>query len=581
MSNYNEAQASEPARPAPAPMPLRLPLALSAALLVGALAAPPALAQSAEAVVVREAIAEYQRTGRARVLEVGQTILVPYGQVDPVLKTALLRTTLIELGPNEWVVDRFMGDTLRWDVDFGTVGTEQSFRQIVSVKPTDQDLTTSLILTTNVGRIYQLTLDSEPYPGIQRTQNPTDIPYTAHVKFYYPDEPQAALGGVMTAAGLAAGAFGDPNAEPLRTAAYVIEADEGFPCPPVSAGDNGTHLRLVFPDHTESLACAQRFPLYAVDDEGALNLLNYAVEGGNTYVADRVPAEARVLYRTDSGALRQVRIRNTSVSRWRGPRGVEVGLGIGAALPSGGGAFQRTYAPGLDLALSGGLRATRSLTVGVEAGYRALGANAAFVGGAVEFALNEALAPALRRQLAGSGAIGADESVVLFSRGARSEVTTTRLSAFGRLSLAPEGRVDPYLGVRVGVLRRSATPATFQASGLVVGADGVRRQSPALTEALAASFAGRGGAASLGSAEAEAFAALLRGEFGSEYELPAWVAGETDPATGLDLGASFGLAVRATRSVRVYVEGEYAYAPTGTRPDRALIPLHIGARVGF
>ncbi len=87
---------------------LSLRLLLLAVLLVPAAAS----AQSAESLVVRDAIAEYQRTGRARVLEVGQTILVPYGQVDPVLKTALLRTTLIELGRNEWVVDRFMGDTL-------------------------------------------------------------------------------------------------------------------------------------------------------------------------------------------------------------------------------------------------------------------------------------------------------------------------------------------------------------------------------------------------------------------------------------------------------------------------------------
>ena len=565
-------------------MSVRPLLRLFAALSLTALAGLPAFAQSAEDVVVREAIDEYRRTGRARVLEVGQTILVPYGQVDPVLKTALLRTTLIELGRNEWVVDRFMGDTLRWDVDFGTVGTEQSFRQIVSVKPTDQDLTTSLVLTTSTGRIYQLTLDSEPYPGIERTQNPTDIPYTAHVKFYYPDEGSAdGLVSLAGATGLAGGqggfadqgGFVDPNGLPLNTAAYVIDADEGFPCPPISAGDNGTHLRLHFPDHTESLACAQRFPLYAVDDEGALTLLNYAVEGGNTYVADRVPAETRVLYRTDSGALRQVRIRNTSMKRWRGPRGIEVGAGLGAALPSGGGPFQQAYAPGLDVSATAGSRVTRSLTLGVELGYRSLGANAAFVGGAVDFALNEALAPALAQRLG----LAAGESVVLFARDARSSVTATRLSAVARLSLAPDARIDPYVGARVGVVRRSGSAVAFRASGLVVGANGVRRPSAALDAVLDASFAGGGGAD--GSAEAEAFAALLRGEYGSEYELPAWASGESDPATGLDLGALAGLSVRATESVRVYVEGGYTYAPTGTRPDRALIPFHVGARVGF
>ena len=558
--------------------PFRRPLALLAALLLPAAAH----AQSAESLVVREAIEEYQRTGRARVLEVGQTILVPYGQVDPVLKTALLRTTLIELGRNEWVVDRFMGDTLRWDVDFGAVGTDDSFRQIVSVRPTDQDLTTSLVLTTSAGRIYQLTLDSEPYPAIERTQNPTDIPYTAHVKFYYPEE--GSPDGLVSLTG-GFGAFGpgseastfvDPNGLPLNTADYVIEADPGFPCPPLSAGDNGTHLRLHFPDHSADLACAQRFPLYAVDDAGTLELLNYSVEGGNTYVADRVPSEARVLYRTAAGEVRQVSIRNTAMHRERVPAGVVLGLGVGAALPASSSPFRDTYAPGLDLVGSVGLRATRALTLGVEAGYQSLGANGAFLSNAVEFSLNETLAASLAQQLRADGAIGAGDAVELYASGARSEVRTMRLSAVARLSLAPGARVEPYLGTRVGVLRRTATPAAYEATGLVVGTDGVRRESAALDGLLAGTFAdgGSGG-------PTEAFAARLRGEYGSDYDLPAWLVGESDAATGLDLGASFGLAVRATSRLRVYAEGEYAYAPLGDRPDRALLPLHVGVRADF
>ncbi len=565
-------------------MPPRLalrPLVLLAALLLPAAAS----AQSAESLVVRDAIAEFQRTGRARVLEVGQTILVPYGQVDPVLKTALLRTTLIELGRNEWVVDRFMGDTLRWDVDFGAVGTEDSYRQIVSVKPSDQDLTTSLVLTMSSGRIYQFTLDSEPYPAIERTQNPTDIPYTAHVKFYYPEE--GSVDGLVSlaggfgagAAGGAASTFIDPNGLALNTANYVIEADPGFPCAPVSAGDNGTHLRLHFPDHSQDLACAQRFPLYAVDESGELQLLNYSVEGGNTYVADRVPAEARVLYRTGNGEVRQVTIRNTAMRRDGRPAGVVVGLGVGAALPASSSPFRQTYAPGLDLAGSVGLRATRALTLGVEVGLQSLGANGAFLDDAVEFGLNDALAPTLAARLTASGAIAPGESVVLFSRGARSDVRTLRASVLGRLSLAPGGRIEPYLGARVGVLRRTATAAAYQASGLVVGVDGSRRQNVALDAQIAQSFAGADGGE--GSAEAQAFAARLRGEYGSEYDLPTWLVGESDAETALELAGSFGLAVRATRRVQIYAEGEYAYSPLGVRPDRAVFPLHVGVRADF
>ncbi|MEM1118257.1 MAG: TrbG/VirB9 family P-type conjugative transfer protein [Myxococcota bacterium] len=564
-------------------MPARLLLRPLALLLLALLVAPSTQAQSAESIVVREAIAEYQRTGRARVLEVGQTILVPYGQVDPVLKTALLRTSLIELGRNEWVVDRFMGDSLRWDVDFGVVGTEQSFRQIVSIKPTDQDLTTSLVLTTNTGRIYHFTLDSEPYPGIERTQNPTDIPYTAHVKFYYPEE--ASPDGLYTVTGGTTDAMGalDPNyvdlaSLPLNTASYVIEADEGFPCPPISAGDNGTQLRIEFPDHTADLSCSQRFPLYSVNGAGELELLNYSMFGGNTYVADRVPSEARILYRTEFGGVQQVVIRNTAIDRPRGPLGVTVGAGLGTSVPSSTAPFRQSVAPGFDIGLSGVVQTSRSFSVGAEIGYTSFSTNTAFVGDAVEFALNESLAPAIASRLAASGAIDKGESVALYTRGAEAAARTLRLSAVGRLSLAPEARVEPYLGGRLGVVRRSSSAVTFQTTGLVIGADGTRRQSAALEGQIENSFAGTGDRRS---AEALDFERLLQGEYGSEYELPAWLVGESDPQTGLEVGASFGIGFRATSMLRVYAEGEYALSPFSDRADRALIPFRLGVRASL
>ena len=553
-----------------------LPLALLLALLVFPSTGH---AQSAESIVVREAIAEFQRTGRARVLEVGQTILVPYGQVDPVLKTALLRTTIIELGRNEYVVDRFMGDSLRWDVDFGVVGTEASYRQLVSVKPTDQDLTTSLVLTTNTGRIYQLTLDSEPYPGIERTQNPTDIPYTAHVKFYYPEQGSVDGDGLTTLTRydpntgqmIASADYEDLASLPVNTASYEIEADAGFPCVPLSAGDNGTQLRIVFPDHTTDPSCSQRFPLYAVDDMGALELLNYSTFGGNTYVTDRIPAESRILFRT-AGGVRQVKIRNTAMKRSRGPVGVTLGLGLGTALPSSSAPFRQSFAPGLDLSFSGLMRTSRAVSIGLEVGYRSFGGNATFLDNAVTDALDNTLAFDLADQLG----LAQDERVVLYARNVDADVRTTRLSAVGRLSLAPEARVEPYLGARLGVMRRSASTVSFQTSGQVLGADGRYRDSPELDQLIRGSFAGSGSDAS---ASARAFGRWLQGEGGSDYTLPTWLSEPSDPQTGIDLGASFGLALRATPTVRVYAEGEYAYSPIGDREDRALIPLRFGARV--
>ncbi|MEM6289534.1 MAG: hypothetical protein AAF845_20510, partial [Bacteroidota bacterium] len=83
------------------------------------------------------------------------------------------------------------------------------------------------------------------------------------------------------------------------------------------------------------------------------------------------------------------------------------------------------------------------------------------------------------------------------------------------------------------------------------------------------------------SAEALDFERLLQGEYGSEYELPAWLVGESDPQTGLEVGASFGIGFRATSMLRVYAEGEYALSPFSDRADRALIPFRLGVRASL
>ncbi len=343
------------------------------------------------------------------------------------------------------------------------------------------------MLTTSAGRIYQFTLDSEPYPAIERTQNPTDIPYTAHVKFYYPEEgsPDGLLsltGGFSTDPyGLSGtSAFVDPNGLPLNTASYVIEADPGFPCPPISAGDNGTHLRLHFPDHSDGSTA----PSGSRSTPSTRPARSSSSTTPSRAATPTSPTGSRPRPACSTGPTRATSARSRSATRrctGRAARPAWCWAWASARrCPASSAPFRDTYAPGLDLTASLGVRTSRSFTLGVEAGVQSLGANGAFLDGAVEYGLNETLAPALASRLRSSGALGADESVVLFARGSQADVRTLRLSAVGRLSLAPSARIEPYLGARVGVLRRTATAATYQASGLVVGADGARRPSAAL-----------------------------------------------------------------------------------------------------
>lgn len=543
---------------------------LPAALLL-VLAAPLALAQSAESLIVQTAIDEYQRTGRARVLEVGQTILVPYNQVDPVLKTALLRTTLIELGPNEYVVDRFMGDSLRWSVDFGVTGDESNFRQIVSVKPTDQDITTSLVLTTNEGRVYQFTLDSEPYRGLERTQNPTDIPYTAHVKFYYPDEgiDSRTLFDKASLEGYSPLTLDDL---PLNTAHYTVRTDRSFPCAPTRVGDDGTRLQVFFPDHTEDPACAQRFPMYSVDINGDLQLLDYIIEGGNTYVTGRIPAEARILYRSEDGDVHQVRIRNKRVRRSGiGRTGLLVGLGVGSLMPSGD-VFSTAYGAGLSVGGELGFLTSRAFSIGLQIGYDDVPTDLAYVNAGLGSALDNLYASDYEAEL--GAALPENESVLLSANASGGNVRTLRGSLVGRLSLLPGGRLQPYLTGRVGIQRRSVEALSFGVEGRI--SRGRRSESSdALDGLLIRDFAE--------SNTLSEYADDLRGELGEGTEggVPVFLFADQATETGLDLGGGGGLQFQASKLIGIYAEAEYAYTPVGDRPDRARIPVTFGVRANL
>ena len=574
-------------------MPLRPTLVALALVLAAssALAQTPARGQTAEDLAIREAILEYQQTGVARVIEIGQTILAPYNQIEPVLKTALLRTTLVELDRNEYVVDRFIGDSLRWSVDFGVTGSEGNFRQVVSIKPRDQDITTSLVLTTNTGRIYQFTLDSEPYP-INQNQNPVGIPYTSHVRFYYPDDglPPDPLqsrnvgtdGLLWSSTGGAPGTVSGDGFGDLLNDNYDVRTDDGFPCAPTFVGDDGIRLIVRFPDTAEDPYCSTRFPLYAVSEGGELQLLNYSVLGGNTYVTERLPGEARILYLTEDGERREVRIRSRD-PRARLPRrplGVTLDARVSSVIPTMRSAFRDAYNAGVEFGGALGVRATRALTVSLQGSVGRLPVDEAFVGEAVETALGATLAQTLTERLRASSDIAADESVALFSQPSEGELRTVRIALAARLSLAPRARVQPYVGARVGVLRRQTTALALGATGLVVTSGGTTRPSAELDAEIASSFAGA--AAGTDAAQADpayqAFAASLGGAFGQNLIVPSWLLGSDETETSLEVAGHLGLLARLFGPVGVFAEGEFAYAPLGSRADRSVVPLTLGLR---
>ena len=192
---------------------MRIHLSLLLIILPAALHAQRPPLDSANA---RAATEDYQRTGRARVVQTGTYSMVPFGHVQPTLQCAPLRVCTIELERGERIIDSSVADPVRWVVDFaaGPDSTPLIVTKPVAL-PNACDLTTNLMVTTT-RRIYHVTLDSPPCPSQSESTNP-DLPYMAHVKFYYPDETLVRHHGA---------------AEPRESAsaAPALKASEAFCC---------------------------------------------------------------------------------------------------------------------------------------------------------------------------------------------------------------------------------------------------------------------------------------------------------------------------------------------------------------
>ncbi|MBU6468864.1 MAG: TrbG/VirB9 family P-type conjugative transfer protein [Betaproteobacteria bacterium] len=99
----------------------------------------------------------FEQTGQASSLTTDSgEILYPYGHSHPTIECAPLHVCVIHLMENEKVSNISLGDSVRWIVQTGYAGN----RSVVMIKPTEEKLNTNLVITTNLGRIYYLNLQS-------------------------------------------------------------------------------------------------------------------------------------------------------------------------------------------------------------------------------------------------------------------------------------------------------------------------------------------------------------------------------------------------------------------------------------
>lgn len=207
----------------------------------------------------------------------GATMVFPYGRTQPTVMCSRLRACVFQLAPGEVIADKLLiGDPERWTFDVTTSGVGGG-TQLLSIKPTDCDLTTNLTVPTD-RHIYFLTLDAPPCPGQETATNVAQALYTRVFRFSYPEEQTVAL---MPRAPTT-GPIGVPP-ERLNFN-YTWTADKHFPWRPEHVFDDGVHLYIKIP----AAARASVAPvLFAVGDDNTTVILNYTVTN-DLYVTDRL-----------------------------------------------------------------------------------------------------------------------------------------------------------------------------------------------------------------------------------------------------------------------------------------------------
>jgi len=227
----------------------------------------------------------YADGGRPEVLRTSNALIYPHGVYQPVLTCTVLRICIIELEPGEEILSMGAGDHVRWSLDHGRTGP--GGRTIyVTVVPTDYDLTTNLVISTNV-RMYHMTLDSPPRKhGAKATLNPL-APYTRHVKFYYPAKYHVLNQPVDNEE--------DDPAMKIETTldkvnyGYAWRTENDFPWEPLAVFDDGSRVYLRIPDHVEPTGA-----VLILGEEGEAQPGTYILRG-DVLIIERLFDEARLI----------------------------------------------------------------------------------------------------------------------------------------------------------------------------------------------------------------------------------------------------------------------------------------------
>ena len=103
---------------------------------------------------------QWLQTGSAPdIIGTNGQVMYAYGQSRPTITCAPLHVCVINLLAGEHITSLSIGDSVRWLVQPTNAGD----RPVVIVKPTQAGLVTNLVVTTDAGRVYYMTLVSDAH----------------------------------------------------------------------------------------------------------------------------------------------------------------------------------------------------------------------------------------------------------------------------------------------------------------------------------------------------------------------------------------------------------------------------------
>jgi len=233
------------------------------------------------------AVRKFQETGKAPVVRKPGFVVFPYGERQPILYCKPLRICDIELEAGEGVLNVALGDSERWIASEMDSGAQDARRAHIVVKPTEFDLSTNLVITTD-RRVYYLGLIS----AMEETGD-----YFRNVRFYYPQDTVERWSGAAAAARDGARRERERDVAQLPLVSpeglnfgYRIDGDR-VPWRPVQAFDDGTRVFIQMP---AAMSATEAPALFVVTGDKEQALVNYRLRG-RYFVVDKLFAEAALV----------------------------------------------------------------------------------------------------------------------------------------------------------------------------------------------------------------------------------------------------------------------------------------------